>query len=50
MKMIYQLIKLQEIKFMSINNKRKNQNQIEMNSFNFSQEVCYKELIPERKQ
>jgi hypothetical protein len=33
MKKIYQLIKLQKIKFMSINHKRKNQNQVEMNSF-----------------
>ena len=33
MKKIYQLIKLQKIKFMSINLKRKNQNQVEMNSF-----------------
>lgn len=38
--MMYQLVKLQKNKFMSIYHKHKNLNQIEMNSFSFSQEIC----------
>jgi len=48
MRRIYQLIKLQKIKFTLINHKLKNLNQIEM--YNLSQEVSLRNLILQGKQ